>query len=290
MLGFVKTDEELERIAAIVNPWRYLIDDVSCDFETTWEFARAVLPPCFEPVGDEQENRAVAYAGILEIDCPHFGPFDADHVGLACCFGDIEGSYLIHSVHSTDGHVHAGRDVWGGPKKFGTGRVFHDADHHFAYSERLGKRLIEIEAETTGPELAPRTSLSKAFALKMFPHTSGRGLEYPPLLNIWDCEEIAISLREGTGTLSWGRSEHDPLHTIPIVSVSGARVTKAEFYYRGFSQVQLEDPDDVYARYYWGTYMDDPTIDGIPTRWRQELETNGHAHEMLATAAEPVAR
>lgn len=285
MPGFVKTDEELERIAAVVNPWRYVMDEISCEFETTWEFARWVLPPCFEPLGNEAEDRAHAFVGILELDCPHFGAFDGDHIAIGCRFRDIEGSYLIHSVHSTDGHVHAGRDVWGGPKKFGIGRVFHDGDHQFAYSERMGRRLVEIEAELTGPELAPHVSSSKSFAVKMFPSATGRGLEYPPLLNIWDGEEIPIAVREGTGTLRWGHSEYDPVDTIPIASLGTFRATKAEFYYRGVTQVQLEDPDNVYARYLWGTYMDDPTFDRIPARWRDELEVNGNANGMLAAAA-----
>jgi acetoacetate decarboxylase len=208
---------------------------------------------------------------------------------LCCRFGDMEGHYLIHTVHSTDGHVHAGRDSWGGPKKFGTGQVFHDGDRHFAYSERLGRRLIEIEAELDGPELAPQTSTGKAFALKMFPSATGYGLEYPPLLNIWDSEETAVSLREGTGRLRWGQSEHDPVDTIPIVSVNTVRAVEAIFLYNGLTQVQIEDPDNIYARYYWGTYMDDPTLEGIPARWRDELEVNGYGHSSQIPARESVA-
>jgi len=290
MPGFVKTDEELERIAAVLNPWRYVMDEIGCEFETTWEFARWVLPPCFEPLGNEEENRADAYVGILELDCPHFGPFDGDHIAIPCRFGDTEGSYLIHSVHSTDGHVHSGRDIWGGPKKLGTGRVFHDGDHHFAYSERLGRRLVEIEVELTGPELAPHTSASKSFGLKMFPSATGRGLEYPPLLNIWDGQENAISLREGIGKLCWGHSEYDPVETIPIVSVGTARATRAEFFYNGLTQVQVEDPDNIYARYYWGTYMDDPTFERVPSRWRDELEVNGNAYGLLGAVPESISR
>jgi hypothetical protein len=290
MPGFVKTDEELERIEAFFNPWRYVIDEISCDFETTWEFARSVLPPCFEPIGNERENRAEAFAGILQIDSPHFGPFDADDVAILCRFGDIEGNYLIHSVHGTDGHVHAGRDIWGGPKKFGRGSIFHDGDHHFAFSERFGQRLVEIEAEMSSPQLAPHVSTSKTFALKMFPSSTGRGLEYPPILNIWDGQETATSLREGTGTLRWGHSEFDPLYTVPILSVGTVRATTAEFLYNGLTQVQIDDPDNIYARYYWGTYMDDPTFFGVPSRWRDEIAGNGNAHGIFTGEPDPVAR
>jgi hypothetical protein len=290
MPGFVKTDDELERIATVFNPFRYVLDEINLDFETTWEFARWVLPPCFEPVGNQEENSAQAWVGILNLDCCHFGPMSADDISLRCRFGDIEGEYLIHTVHDTDGHVHAGRDLWGGPKKFGVGKVFHHGDHQFAYSERLGRRLIEIEGELTGPELAPHTSVNKTFALKMFPSATGRGLEYPPLLNIWDSEETAISLREGTGTLRWGHSEYDPVDSIPIVSVGTLRAIKAEFRYNGLTQVQVEDPDEIYARYYWGTYMDDPTFERMPARFRDEVSVNGNAHNMITPAPAALSR
>jgi hypothetical protein len=121
--------------------------------------------------------------------------------------------------------------------------------------------------------------------LKMFPSATGRGLEYPPLLNIWDSQEKTISVREGTGTLRWGHSEYDPVDTIPIVSTGTLRATKAEFNYNGLTQVPIEDPENIYARYYWGTYMDDPTFERMPMRWRDEVPVNGYAHDIQESEA-----
>lgn len=287
MPGFVKTDEELERIAAIVNPFRYVIDVLSCEFDTTWEFASWVLPPCFEPIGSQEENRAKAVAGIHDSYCPHFGPFEVGDIAIAARYGDIEGGYLIHVVHDTDGHLQSGRDVWGGPKKLGRARLFHDGDHHFGYSERNGRRLFEIEAELSGPELAPQTSRSKFFSLKMVPSATGRGLQFPPLLNVWESETTTTSQREGSGTLRWGHSELDPVDTIPVASVGTVRLTQAVSRSVNVDQIELEDPDNEYARYFWGVYMDDPTFEGIPARWRSELEVNGNAHEMIDVTPQP---
>lgn len=282
MPGFVKTDEELERIAAILNPFRYVTEALSVDFDTTWEFARFVLPPCFEPVGDQDDNRASANVGVSDIYCPHYGPYEAGLVTVRARYGDIEGGYLILALHDTEGHIHSGRDVWRGPKKIGRARIFHDGDRHFAYGERNGRRLFEIEAEMSGPDLAPQTSSSTSFSLTMVPHPTARGLQYPPLLNIWQGDSKSTSQREGTGTLRFGQSEWDPVQTIPVVSVGTARVTQ---YVADNShlaqQVELEDPGDIYARYLWGTWMDDATFEDIPARWRPELEVNGSPRTLL---------
>lgn len=274
MPGYVKTDEELARIAAILLPYSYVIDEVGIEFKTTWEFARWALPPCFEPIGDRDANVANGEAGVLSIECPHQGRFDADHVVLACRYGDEEGAYILQSLHSTEAHVVGGREVWGGPKKLGNARVYHDGDRHYAYSERNGIRLVEIEVETKGPDHAPQTTRGKSFAVKMVPHPSAKGLQYPPMLNVWESQRKVISMREGTGTLKWGRSKWDPVDTIPIVSVGSGHVVKAEFAYERVTQHELPDPEGVYARYYWGTYADDPTSFDIPARWRSEFKTN----------------
>jgi acetoacetate decarboxylase len=274
MAGFVKTEKELDRIAAVLSPMRYLIDEVAVGFQTTWEFARSVLPPCLEPIGDRGKNVAEAVASVLSLECPHFDRFDADHVSLLCKYGDVEGGYIIHSVHSNEAHVICGREVWGGPKKLGNARVFHDGTHHYGYSERNSVRLVEIAVETEGPALGPQTSESKAFSVKMVPHVSGRGLQYPPLLCIWDCREKVISKREGRASLKWGHSTRDPVDTIPIVSVGAGHVLTGEFAYLGVKTRELQDPDGVYARYLWGTFMDDATSFDIPTRWKKEIEVN----------------
>jgi acetoacetate decarboxylase len=279
MPGFVKTDEELDRIAAIFKPWRYVIDEVGVAFRTTWEFARWALPPCLEPVGDRKTNVADAAAGVLSIECPHFGRFESDHIVLMCRYGDQEGTYILQSLHSTEGHVIAGREIWGGPKKLGDARVIHDGDHHYGYSEREGTRLVEIEVETDGHDRAPQNTRSKSFTVKMIPHASGRGLQYPPLLTIWEGETKASSLREGTGTLKWGQSERTAVHTIPIVSVASGSVLKGQFEYQRVVQHEIKDPEGVYARYLWGTYMDDPTSYHIAARWRNEIEVNGEAED-----------
>ena len=50
MPGYVKTREEIARIEKFLKPARFTCDKVGIDFTTSWEFAREVLPPIFEPI------------------------------------------------------------------------------------------------------------------------------------------------------------------------------------------------------------------------------------------------
>jgi hypothetical protein len=283
MPGFVKTDEELDRIAAVFNPYRYFMDVLSLEFTTTWTFARWVLPPCFEPVGDEAGNRADASAAILSMQCCHYGPFEASDISLRCRFRNIQGYYLLHTTYSTDAHAYSGRALWGGPQKLGVSRLRRDGDHYFGSCERFGRRLLEIDADIDGPERAPLTRSGRAFALKMFPSSTGRGLAQPPVVNVYKTHEEIVSLRRGSGVLRWGHSESDPVYTIPISSVGPAWATTSEFRSGDLTEFEVADPDGIYPRYYWGTYMDDPTFEPIPARWRDVVAANGTAHDMAAS-------
>ena len=46
-MGFVKTPEEVKEIQALLSKGRFTVESVSIEFETTFEFLRKVLPPCF---------------------------------------------------------------------------------------------------------------------------------------------------------------------------------------------------------------------------------------------------
>ncbi len=74
-----------------------------------------------------------------------------------------------------------GREVWGEVKKAGTIGYFPTNASVFAYGERQGMRLVEIEAQLTGEaEVTP--SGGRAFEIKAYPAADGVGLQYDPLL------------------------------------------------------------------------------------------------------------
>jgi hypothetical protein len=109
----------------------------------------------------------------------------------------------------------------------------------------------------------------------MFPHAGARGLQYPPLLNIWRLSVEHTSLREGSGTLTWGHSKWDPTDTIPIVSTGAARAGQSLTSLPLDRQVELDGDPAIYARHMWGRSYDDPTFYRVATRWRDAVAVNG---------------
>lgn len=275
MPGYVKTDEEIRNIEEFLAPSRFIAEELIIEFETSWAFAREVLPPVFEPVGDESAGRASAFVQVAQYQSAYCGPMDCSIVGLNVTYEGTPGFFQLTEIISGEGAVVLGREIWGEIKKHGTTRIYRDGDRHYGIAERRGHVLLEIEAEIDGPEQAPFTVNSYAFDIKMYPGSDGRGLEYPPRLNRWDCEYQYSSFRTGTGTLKWGNSPWDPTHTIPILATGRVTASNSVACFPLGQQVQLEDPDNIYARYLWGRAYDDPTLSVIPVRWRGVDKLNG---------------
>lgn len=275
MPGYVKSDEELHNIKSLVTPYRYVLTEVGIGFETTWEFAREVIPPCLEPVGDEARNLATGSASVFSpCQCPHAGDFDELCIALKAKFEDYYASWPLTVLVNTEAHLAWCKDVYGDTAKLGDARLYQDGEVHYAFGERRGVRLAEIEAKIDGREQAPMSSSSHGFYLKMVPHSSCEGLEWPPRLNIYEGTAEFRSFREGSGTLTLGHSKWDPIDTIPVVSVGKAYAAEYEFKSSLVRQQDIPDPSNEYARYLWGRNFDDPTAEHIAARWREETAVN----------------
>ena len=283
MPGYVKTPEEVQRIEAFLKPQRFTCDELGIHFQTTWEFARWVLPPYFEPIGGKDENVCDGYVSLTAYESAYCGAFDGAIVTLFCTYEGIDGYWMLTEIVSPELPVVIGRELWGEVKKNGNGRFFRDGDRMSGYGERRGLTIMEIEAQITGPELGPKQVRSNGFDIKWFPHSNCHGLQYPPLLNIWDVSYNYTSYREGTGTLKWGHSKWDPTDTIPIVSVGKAVACQYEGLWPLGQQIELEDPDNVLPQYLWGQAYDDPTFYPIAQRYQglDELNPDPDALEAL---------
>lgn len=274
MPGYVKTPEEVARIEKFLQPSRFTCDELRVGFTTTWEFARSVTPPDLEPLGDEEAGTAGAYAFVTTMESAYCGRFDCAAVGVEVAHGDVQGGWLLTLIVSGEFPVQIGRELWGEIKKTGTGRLYRDGNQVLGVGERRGIDVINIEAEITGEQKAPFTEKSVAFDVKMFPASDARGLQYPPLLNTWDITSEYLSYREGTAELRFEESEWDPTFTIPILSVGTAAAVEYVGTYPLGNQIELKDPDNVYAGFLWGRTHDDPTRMPIARRWLGEDEIN----------------
>jgi len=268
MPGYVKSKEEVQRIEDFVAPSRFTCDEIGVYFKTTWEYAKSVLPPIFEPLGDEEAGTCDAYANVTQYESAYCGTFDGAIVSILCKYGDIEGYWMLTEIISPELPVAIGRELWGEVKKNGNGRIWRAGANVRATGDRRGIQVMEINADITGPDHGPHVVDSNGFDIKMFPHSNGRGLQYPPLLNIWDIKYEYTSYREGTATLEWGHSKWDPTDTIPIVSVDKAIDAQFAGYWPLGQQIELEDPDNIYAGYMWGRGFDDPTWMPIAHRFK----------------------
>lgn len=272
MPGYVKTKEEVANIQKFMSKARFTGQELGINFKTTWEFAREVLPPHFEPLGDKQSNTCDAYACVANYQSAYCGAFDGAIVMAMCTRDGIDGYWMLTEIMSGDLAISTGREMLGEIKKEGTGRLWKSGNSYRGVGERRGIDVFTIEAEITGPEQAPKTIKSHGFDIKMFPSTNGIGLQYPPILNIWDITNTYSSYREGKGTLQWGHSKWDPVDTIPIVSLGAA--VAAEYVNRSplYQQLPIEDAGGILPQFLWGRSFDDPTWFPIAKEW-QDADT-----------------
>lgn len=275
MAGYVKTSEEVKNIEDFLAPSRFIVEDVTMQFETTYDFAREIAPPVFELIGDKSKNTARAFAQVGQFQSAYCGPMDCSMVGLHVTHEGKPGFYILTEIISGEGAVVLGREIWGEIKKHGTARLYSDGKHYYGVAERRGHVLLEIEAEIGPEDQAPLSANTYAYDIKMFPGSNGRGLEHPPRLNVWDARYDFSTYRVGTGSLTWGASPWDPVHTIPILSTGEVVLTNGVACFPLARQVEIKDPDNHYVRYMWGRGFDDPTLSTIPHRWKDADKLNG---------------
>lgn len=221
-MGFVKTAEEVKEIQRLLADGKFTTEGVTIEFETTPEFVRSVLAPCFEPAG-----QPIAYANISRWQSAMCGEFECAIVFLKCRYKEHEGTTMLWIVVSGDMPVTIGREMWGEPKKTGSAQVYMDGHEFYGYAERNGKRLIEISAEF-GENIGPVVYQSLDFELKATPHVSGYGLQDDVVLTCMKNTENYSVRREGSGQLKFSGTEMDPLDSIPVVSVGKAYYSQGE--------------------------------------------------------------
>ncbi|MDE1166166.1 MAG: acetoacetate decarboxylase family protein [Pseudomonas sp.] len=261
-MGFVKTPEELQDIQRILAEGRCTIEAVSIEFETTFEFLRAVLPPCFD-----LPEQPIAIASVSRWQSELCGEFDCGIISLKCRYQELEGTTMLVLIVSGDMPVTIGREMWGEAKKTGSAQVYLDGHQAYGFCERNGARLIEIEAEF-GADLGPASNQAWDFEIKAVPHSSGYGLQHDPILNCMRNQENLRVRRLGTGTLKLNGTALDPLHTIPVVSVGAAYYSEGESSWTVPRLAVLPDRD-AYLPFVYGQKFDDFRLFRKPARFQE---------------------
>lgn len=121
-------------------------------FATTEKYARSVLPPCLDVAEEPQITIAIgSFMEIFENFPNRPGRDTAALVGINARLGELEGTYYLTVIEGEEVNVATGREVWGMPKKMGSIDYWEDGRRLWAYVERKGHLLLELEADL-GPE------------------------------------------------------------------------------------------------------------------------------------------
>lgn len=155
-MSYVWTTEQIRRYFGYYEGLTTRNDYSYLTFETTREFARAVLPPCFETA--EHPRVTISFMSFMEVASGYTNRFGRDRAAMIhinALFGGHEGIYYLSVFETEEVNLETGRELWGMPKKLAAVDAFDDGQRLWGFVERKGHRLIEFEADL-GPELGPQ--------------------------------------------------------------------------------------------------------------------------------------
>ena len=263
-MGYVRTAEEIAEIQNLVTRAHFTLEGVSIEFETTPEFARSVLPPCLEPDG------ARGIVTVSRWQAGVCGEFESTAVMLNAKWGEYVGTYFLTLIVSGDMPVTIGRELWGEPKKLGTSQFYRDGNDVYAYGERNGTRLAQIDATFT-EDLGPQEIASYALEVNGYlGHDAS--LAADPFVAAFLNTRRFGSVREGTGELTLTGTVFDPVDQIPVLATGRALHYTGESIYEEAARETLPDRES-YLPYILGRSYDDLTKFRQPKRHRSELVT-----------------
>lgn len=261
-MGYVRTAGEIAGIQQLVRRAFFTLEGVSVEFETTPEFARSVLPPCLEPDGSR------GLATVSRWQSGVCGEFESTAVMLNARWGEFVGTYFLTLVVSGDMPVTIGRELWGEPKKLGSSHLFRDGDDVYAFGERNGTRLVQIDA-TFSEDLGPQELRSYALEVNGYLGHDAT-LAADPFVAAFLNTRRFDAVRQGSGRLTLTGTEFDPVDSIPIVSTGRAMHYTGESIYEEVARESLSDRD-MYLPYILGRSFDDLGKFRVPMRHRESL-------------------
>ncbi|KAB2568957.1 hypothetical protein DBV05_g12369 [Lasiodiplodia theobromae] len=259
-MSFVATAEEIRVFEEFSSKSSFSQEGITVDFTTTPEFIKSVLPPNFEP-GDQPTGHIL----LATMESKLCGEFDCALVTIDVKFKGISGTYMLEIIVSGDTPVTWGREVWGETKKTGTCRLWRSGNYRYAYAERNGVRLIELQGEF-GDDLPARKRQAYSFEIKAYPHSKGKGLQWEPMVNVLNVEEEDVRRSVGKGRLVVRGTASDPLHSIPILSIGDFQYVSGRADYTVVEDHEL-GCGNAYMPYLLGRHYDDLRIFKVGGEW-----------------------
>ena len=213
-MGFLKTEEEVERIQASPHKPRFVnCEMLTVDFLSTPAFVASVLPPGLEPT---ELPRMTVLVGCWQSNC--VGDFDGGAIYIEARHKDIVGDYVLSMYMDRDQSTIYGRELFGEPKKQCSTRLFRRGQRLNGCIDRCGTRLIDLDVELN-TDHGPGEAVGVNFSYKAFPATNGLGLEWDAALTVATFQTIMLVNGAGSGAVTLKGLVHDPLEDIEIVEV-----------------------------------------------------------------------
>ncbi|KAL0933306.1 uncharacterized protein CTRU02_212269 [Colletotrichum truncatum] len=242
-MSFIASSDQIAAFKQrCANP-SYSQDAIGVEFTTTTEFISSVLPPTLEPA-----DKPTGLISVSLCQSNVCGSFELSSISVRCRCDGVEGYWVLHLIVSESAAITWGRETWGEVKRDGKARLHSCGTLKSAFAERLGVRLIEIEADFTTP-LEPEQVEWFDFEVKAFPNAQGTGLDADPnliALKVVDSNNVRAS---GKGRLTIRGTQSDPLHTIPIKAVGDFFYNSGPSDWMFVSQRRLCSADE-YMPYY----------------------------------------
>lgn len=249
---FVASAEYCEAIQKALSNPHWSRNSLCMDFETQPEFLRELLPPCFD-----MPDRPLGSVMIGKFQASIGGEYDAASISFQAKYKHInrDATYTVVLYISPDMPVIYGREFWGESKKLGIVQMYKCGSDIYAFAERNGTRLIEMEG-TLGPdegeqEGGPYYNLT----VKCTPHAQGFGFQSNPVALVKENLAHHYVRMQGQGKLILCGNSVDPLHEIPIVSAGPMIYTESQTESKIILCDQLEKPER-YLPYFYGVAYD----------------------------------
>lgn len=258
-MSFVWSPEQIDRYFGYYqgintrNTYNYVT------FETTPEFARSVLPPCFEVCEKPEVSfSSMAFMEIVNGRLNRHGRDRAGIVSINARYGDRVGSYYLSVVEEEEVNIATGREIWGMAKKQGKVDTFDDGKTLWSFIERKGHRLIEFEG-ALGPELgAQEPATDHYFELRGYFGPNGASLTGVQVV-VFEIDTKIHRFRELTDPhVALGESDVDTgIASIPFGDYVGGGATGGELAATLVAVDSLDGDGNDYAPYILGRFYDD---------------------------------
>ncbi|EWZ43288.1 hypothetical protein BFJ70_g11683 [Fusarium oxysporum] len=276
-MGYVKTAEEVEAYDSFYTKVNSNVHAVGAAFVTTEEFARSVVPPCFE-IPSPPTGSFYACTNCEEIDGERTGEDEeAGVVAIDVLYEGRPGSYSLSVFVTRDQSMATGREAWSMPKKLGEVHLMGNGLKAIVMAQRKGAEM-RLETVLKAPEFfsSPEPTTSTFYELKTGINAAG-GLQHAPVLIEFQVTQRTYMHQDAdvnkTEIFLKG-TDDDPLHTVPVRQITSAYSSGFIMNTKVCRQVQLATDVD-YRPYMYGRFFDDwPRTAAKAKKARQSHQRN----------------